>query len=108
MTLPLSCSARLGCSGLHFATPIDPSKPVRQGMASQFGRTESEEKAMEAPHGEFNFTRLERVLFGPGKVAALPYELDRRGLKRAVVVTGKTLGASQLLAQLTEALGSRC
>jgi hypothetical protein len=40
---------------------------------------------VEAPNGEFNFTRLERVIFGPGKVAALPNELDRRGLKRAVV-----------------------
>lgn len=63
---------------------------------------------MEAPNGEFNFTRLERVIFGPGKVAALPNELDRRGLKRAVVVTGKTLGASVLLDQITAALGSRC
>jgi alcohol dehydrogenase len=63
---------------------------------------------MEAPHGEFNFTRLERVIFGPGTVAALPNELARRGLKRAVVVTGKTLGASRLLDQLTAALGARC
>ena len=63
---------------------------------------------MEAPNGEFNFTRLERVIFGPGKVAALPHELDRRGLKHAVVVTGKTLGASRLLDQVTAALGSRC
>ena len=63
---------------------------------------------MEAPNGEFNFTRLERVIFGPGKVAALPHELDRRGLKRAVVVTGKTLGASRLLDQITAALGARC
>jgi len=63
---------------------------------------------VEAPNCEFNFTRLERVIFGPGKVAALPNELDRRGLKRAVVVTGKTLGASRLLDQITAALGSRC
>ena len=63
---------------------------------------------MEAPNGEFNLTRLERVIFGPGKVAALPHELDRRGLTRAVVVTGKTLGASRLLDQLTAGLGARC
>jgi hypothetical protein len=36
---------------------------------------------MEAPNGEFNFTRLEWVIFDPGKVAASPRELDRRGLK---------------------------
>ena len=63
---------------------------------------------MDAPNGEFNFTRLERVIFGPGKVAALANELDRRGLRRAVVVTGKTLGASRLLDRITAALGSRC
>lgn len=63
---------------------------------------------MEAPEGEFNFTRLERVIFGPGKVAALGRELERRELKRAVVVTGKTLGKSKLLERVTRAMGSRC
>lgn len=63
---------------------------------------------MDAPSGEFNFTRLERVIFGPGKVASLGRELERRGLGRAVVVTGKTLGASKLLDQVTGALGARC
>jgi len=63
---------------------------------------------VEAPNGEFNFTRLERVIFGPGKVDALGRELERRGLKRAVVVTGKTLGKSKLLDKVTESLGSRC
>ena len=63
---------------------------------------------MEAPAGEFNFTRLERVIFGPGKVETLGRELERRGLKRGVVVTGKTLGRSKLLDRVTGALGSRC
>jgi alcohol dehydrogenase class IV len=63
---------------------------------------------VETPNGEFNFTRLERVIFGPGKVAALEGELERRGLKRAVVVTGKTLGKSPLLNNVTAALGQRC
>jgi alcohol dehydrogenase class IV len=63
---------------------------------------------VDAPEGEFNFTRLERVIFGPGKVAALGRELERRGLKRAVVVTGKTLGKSKLLDRVTGAMGSRC
>jgi alcohol dehydrogenase class IV len=63
---------------------------------------------VEAPSGEFNFTRLERVIFGPGKVAELGRELERRGLSRAVVVTGKTLGGSKLLDQVTGALGGRC
>ncbi len=63
---------------------------------------------MGAPTGEFNFTRLERVIFGPGKVAMLANEMERRELKRAVVVTGKTLGSSSLLGKVTSALGSRC
>ena len=47
---------------------------------------------MQAPEGEFRLTKLENVLYGPGKVTALGRELDRRGLQRALVITGKTLG----------------
>ena len=61
-----------------------------------------------APVGEFSFTKLERVIFGPGKVEALGKELERRKLGRAVVVTGKTLGKSKLLDRVTAAMGSRC
>lgn len=57
--------------------------------------------------GEFNFTRLEKVIFGPGKVAGLGRELERRGLKRALIVTGKTLGRSALLDKVTGATGGR-
>ena len=46
---------------------------------------------MQAPEGEFRFTRLENVAYGPGKLMAIGRELDRRGLKRALVITGKTL-----------------
>jgi alcohol dehydrogenase len=63
---------------------------------------------MEAPVGEFNFTRLEKVIFGPGKAESVAREVDRRGLKRVIVVTGKTLGRSKLLDRVTGALGSRC
>jgi alcohol dehydrogenase class IV len=64
--------------------------------------------AIEAPAGEFNLSRLERVISGPGKIDALGNELDRRNLKRAIVVTGKTLGKSALLGKVTGALGARC
>lgn len=62
---------------------------------------------MEPVVGEFNFTRLEKVVFGPGKIAGLGHELERRGLKRALVVTGKTLGRSTLLERVTSATGGR-
>jgi alcohol dehydrogenase len=63
---------------------------------------------MQIPAGEFSFTRLEKVIFGAGSIAKIGQELDRRGLTRAVVVTGKSLGQSSLLDQVTGALGARC
>ncbi len=56
--------------------------------------------------GEFNFTRLETVHYGPGKVAMLWRELSKRNARRAVIVTGKTLGKSKLLDKVKEAAGS--
>jgi alcohol dehydrogenase len=61
---------------------------------------------LEAPVGEFNLTRLERVIYGPGKVAELKDEMEKRGLKRALVVT--TLGGFPILDQVTGALGTAC
>jgi maleylacetate reductase len=63
---------------------------------------------MNAPSAEFTLSKLERVISGPGKIATLGEELERRGLQRAIVVTGKSLGNSPLLAQVTGASGSRC
>jgi alcohol dehydrogenase class IV len=63
---------------------------------------------MKAPNAEFTLSKLERVISGPGKIAMLGEELERRGLQRAIVVTGKSLGNSPLLAQVTGAIGSRC
>jgi maleylacetate reductase len=57
---------------------------------------------------DFHLSRLERVMSGPGKVAALGEELERRGLERAIVVTGKTLGNSTLLETVKAAAGARC
>ena len=56
----------------------------------------------------FNFTRLEKVISGPGSIAAIGEELDRRGVRRALVITGASLGRSPLLKQVTDALGERC
>lgn len=57
---------------------------------------------------EFLFPRLERVVSGVGTIDLLASELDRRQLRRAIVVTGRTLGASALLARITKPLGGRC
>lgn len=80
----------------------------KQGGHDREERDKVYSRAMEALNVDFNLSRLERVMSGPGKVAALGEELDRRGLKRAIVVTGKSLGASSLLAKVTGAAGARC
>ena len=58
--------------------------------------------------GEFHFPRLERVVSGVDTITALAGELDRRHLRRAVIVTGRTLGASAQLDRITQPLGDRC
>jgi alcohol dehydrogenase len=63
---------------------------------------------MAAFAGEFQFSRLERVVSGVDTVSTLATELDHRRLTRAVIVTGRTLGASALLDRLTQPLGDRC
>lgn len=62
----------------------------------------------EAPNGEFTLTRLERVIYGPGKIAALKDEMERRKLERAVVATTDIVAKLPILQQVTGALGSRC
>ena len=52
---------------------------------------------VEALDYDFDLSKLERVMSGAGKVAALGHELERRGLKRTIVVTGKTLGGRRCL-----------
>src|SRR5260370_14718647 len=61
---------------------------------------------MDKTTGEYDFTRLETVVFGVGKVEALGRELSRRGARRALIVTGKTLGQSKLLDQVKSAAGN--
>ena len=63
---------------------------------------------MDRLSGVLNLSRLEKILYGPGQVAAIGQELEARGLQRALVVTGRTLGNSPLLDTLVTALGDRC
>jgi maleylacetate reductase len=64
--------------------------------------------AIQAPAGEFNLSRLERVIYGPGKVAALKDEMERRELHRALVVTTDVVAELPVLKDVTGALGARC
>jgi maleylacetate reductase len=59
-------------------------------------------------NGELRFTRLEQVIFGPGRIARLGEELERRRIERALVVTTRSLRRSELLGRVTRAAGRRC
>jgi alcohol dehydrogenase class IV len=56
---------------------------------------------------DFQFPALERVFTGAGSLAMIAAELDRHGRKRAILVTGKSLGESPLLKRVEAAVGSR-
>jgi maleylacetate reductase len=62
----------------------------------------------QAPVGEFNLSRLERVIYGPGKVVALKDEMERRQLQRALVVTTEIVAKLSILKDVTDALGGHC
>lgn len=55
----------------------------------------------------FILPRLERVISGPGALDVLPAELERYKGRRAVIVTGATLGASALVDRVRSLLGTR-
>ena len=63
---------------------------------------------MAAFAGEFQFSRLERVISGPNTIDTLAGELHGRGVSRVVLVTGRTLGASPLLSRIIHGLAGRC
>jgi alcohol dehydrogenase class IV len=63
---------------------------------------------MDKISGAFVHGDLQKVLFGPGSIAGIGEELDARGASKAIIVTGKTLGASPLLTKVRDALGDRC
>jgi len=48
---------------------------------------------------QFTLTRLEKVITGAGAVTAIAEELDRRQVRREVVITGASLGRSPLLSR---------
>jgi len=64
--------------------------------------------SLQPPVGEFNLSRLERVIYGPGRIAALKDEMERRDLHRALVVTTDVVAELPILKEVTGALGSRC
>src|SRR4029077_14419790 len=69
----------------------------RVTLYSRSRRLLQEKNKMDKTSGEYHFTLLDTVIFGAGKVEALGRELSRRGAKRALIVTGKTLGRAKLL-----------
>ena len=62
----------------------------------------------DAPTGEFILSRLERVFYGPGKIAVLGEDMERRKLERAVVATTDAVAKLPILQQVIDVLRSRC
>ena len=57
-----------------------------------------------APAGVFLFLPVERIIFGPGQVEALPGQVDKLGGRRAFVITGRSLATKTDLVQRVERL----
>src|SRR5258707_11776651 len=79
-----------------------------RAMTTTFNAAATKTVGVNATSFEFTFTRLERIASGPGKITTLGAELERMGATRALVATGKTLGASPLLDRVTAAMAPRC
>src|SRR3984957_10012010 len=79
-----------------------------RAMTTTFNAAATKTVGVNATNFEFTFTRLERIAFGPGKITTLGAEFERMGATRALVATGKTLGASPLLERVTAAMGPHC
>src|ERR1700676_3837730 len=77
-------------------------------MTTTFNAAATKTVGVNATNFAFTFTRLERIAFGPGKITTLGAELERMGATRALVATGKTLGASPLLERVSAAIGPHC
>lgn len=53
----------------------------------------------------FEMPRIDRVIEGPGTLFQIPAELNDRGLQKALVITGRTIGASEPFRTLLDNLG---
>ncbi|KOS53782.1 alcohol dehydrogenase [Rhodococcus rhodochrous KG-21] len=56
---------------------------------------------------KFEMPRVETVVQGAGAVREIGTELDRRGLRRVFLITGRSVGSGDAFAQLTADLGDR-
>lgn len=56
----------------------------------------------------FTFLPLERVVYGPGSIAALPDELERLGVRRVLIISGRTVAEeTPIVRNIVALLGER-
>jgi hypothetical protein len=84
-------------------------RPTAPGQFGSFAEEDSRAVSevnftrLDPPVGEFNLSRLERVIYGPGKIAALRDEMERRDLHRGLVVTTDVVAELPILKEVTGA-----
>lgn len=63
----------------------------------------------ELVRGEYQVLPIQKVVFGPGSVATLAAEVERLGIRRALIVTSNTLATkTDLVKRVRGLLGERC
>src|SRR5579871_4974624 len=74
----MAISAKSGSlrSGVPAPGVLALAPPVQAVAVSGLKSGRPRRKIMQAPEGEFRFTQMEKVLYGPGKLAAIGREMD--------------------------------
>src|SRR5260221_12337208 len=76
-------------------------------QCSSRGNGEVYSRPVEALDYDFNLSKLERVMSGAGKNAALGHELERRGVEGTIVGTGENFCGAGLALKKTGGAGGR-
>lgn len=84
-----------------------PGRPVRAAGVGRRPTGHASEVETTSSVRTFDMPRADRVLEGPGSLAALPDELARRGVSRVVMISGSSVAALDEVDALRRALDDR-
>lgn len=92
---------------LNFVDTVPNERYIFMRKYNGFPHHESDYGVTMSEIVKFEMPRVETVVQGVGAVREIGGELDRRGLKRVYLVTGKSVGAGEAFAALEADLGER-